>query len=150
MLKHVAEIFALILAAICLVGFAGIYGYELYKGAKLFKKPGGLDRTQATAGDPNDIKDPYSYVVTILTGLVGAVVAIFFGEPASRSAILPMSDWKSGLLVAYGVIYLVVGIAGVVEWIFPQRFCPSILVKTLALTFLGLVAPVVTTFFQST
>ena len=154
---RVAQYFALGLAVISLFGFTTIYCYELYKSAQPCQQSGSVnkaaDRTSnpnPTTGDPNDINDPYSYVVTILTGLVGGVVAVLFGQPASRNSALSATDWKAWLLVAYGAVYILAGIAPVIEWMLSQACCPSILVKTLALTFLGLLVPVVTSFFRST
>lgn len=161
MSTRVAHYFAVGLAVICLLGFTIIYSFELYKGARSCQESSSVnkadDRTPSnvaagnpTSGDPNDIKDPYAYVVTILTGLVGGVVAVLFGQPTSKNSALSATDWKSWLLVAYGAVYILAGIAAVVEWMLSHASCPSILVKTLALTFLGLVVPVVTSFFRST
>jgi hypothetical protein len=155
------QILTIILAFACILGFAGIYGWELYKGFSNCPKGTSTallknDGTEAQVGNapvsPNDIKDPYTYVAGALAGLVAGVVAIMFGQPVSKTtlgikAALGTNDWKVLLSSTYAAIYFLVGIAAIVEWVVPKA-CPSILIKTMALTFIGLVIPVVTSFFK--
>jgi hypothetical protein len=146
--QRLVQILTIVLAFVGILGFAGIYGFETYKA---FTRPcqsssGPGTATTETKAQPEDIKDPYAYVATALAGLVGGVVAVMFGQPLPKSA-SEVNFWKAVLLTAYSTIYLLIGLVSVVAWILPKA-CPSVLTKTLALTFLGLLVPIVTSFFK--
>jgi hypothetical protein len=140
------------------VAFVGVYGWEITKAwtQSCPPKPGntpaqGRDNSIQTPGTTStsireqaeDIKDPYTYVATILMGLVSGVVAVLFGQKIDLAA----TGWKEILSGLYAVAYMLMGVASVVTWMF--RSCESVLVKTLALSFLGLLVPVVTSFFKN-
>jgi hypothetical protein len=146
--QRLVQILTILLAFVTILGFAGIYGFEIYKA---FARPcqtsvNGSSATSETKADPQDIKDPYTYVATALAGLVGGVVAVLFGQPLPKSA-SDVNFWKAVLLTAYSSVYLLTGVVSVFAWIAPKA-CPSILIKTLALTFLGLLVPIVASFFK--
>jgi hypothetical protein len=163
-LLDVARLVQIITIALALasgVGFVGIYGWEITKAWTHVcpQKPTTLSQQnpipdknnssqpQATStsiqGQAEDINDPYTYVATILIGLVGGVVAVLFGQKIDLSA----TGWKEILSGLYAVAYMLMGVASVVTWMF--KTCESVLVKTLALSFLGLLVPVVTGFFKN-
>jgi hypothetical protein len=151
----IVQVITIALALIAGLGFVGIYGWEITKAwtttcpaptpvssqnNNVQLQPVVID---SVSGQAEDIKDPYTYVATILIGLVGGVVAVLFGQKIN----LASTGWKEILSGLYAVAYMLVGVASVVTWMF--KSCESVLVKTLALSFLGLLVPVVTGFFKN-
>jgi ABC-type microcin C transport system permease subunit YejE len=161
----VAKLIQIITIALALasgLGFLGVYGWEITKAwtQKCPPKPATPSQqiqtqdkainaqtlattTDSIQGQAEDIKDPYTYVATILIGLVSGVVAVLFGQKIDLSA----TGWKEILSGLYTIAYMLMGIASVVTWMF--KTCESVLVKTLALSFLGLLVPVVSGFFKN-
>jgi hypothetical protein len=153
---RLVQILTVGLALIVGLGFVGVYGWEnikAWKNVGQSSPPSSDHSTQNTqslqdakpdsvTGQAEDIKDPYTYVATILVGLVGGVVAVFFGQKISLQAF----GWNEALSGFYALAYTVMGVFSVITWMFNAR--ESVLVKTLALSFLGLLVPVVTSFFK--
>ena len=151
--SNVKAILTVCLAFIVIGAFSGIYGNEIYKAFAKVKPPSSAQITgaegQAAKDAPvQDINDPYSYVATGLAGLVGGVVTLIFGQQAVKSA-AEISPLKSLLMTIYAAVYFVVGFCAIAAWVFP-KFHPSLLLKTLALTFFGFMIPIVTSFFKDT
>jgi cytochrome c biogenesis protein CcdA len=136
-----------------------------------------------------EFSDTYTYVASILAGLVGGIVAVGFGQsplehgpggpnvlarnaaglaaflsgeqPHSLLAGSPTVQNetrrdpgnRSGLSeaagLAYAVVYVVLGIIAVVVWVAKEDLTPN-LVKNLASVSLGLLIPIVVTFFRET
>jgi len=149
---NVKLILTVFLAAIAIIAFSGIYGYEIFKAfpshgtsQPIAPAPNPADKA-ATRGQPEDIKDPYSYVATGLAGLVGGVVALIFGQPAPKSE-ADLSTLKSILMTVYTLVYFILGFFAIITWVFAY-FSPSILLKTLALTFFGFMIPIVSSFLK--
>jgi hypothetical protein len=152
---RIIQVITIALALFAGLGFVGVYGWEITKAWTKTCPP----LTTATDGEnsaslktvaPNsirdqaeDIKDPYTYVATVLVGLVGGVVAVLFGQRIDLAAV----SWKELLSGLYAIAYTLMGVASVVTWMF--KSCESVLVKSLALSFLGLLVPVVTAFFKN-
>src|SRR4029077_6763343 len=96
------QVLTIVLAFVAILGFAGIYGFEIYKA---FARPC-QSSSIVTAAAPDakvqseDIQDPYAYVATALVGLVGGVVAVMFGQPLPKTA-SDVNFWKALLLTAY-------------------------------------------------
>jgi hypothetical protein len=161
-MAKLVQIITILLALTSGIGFVGVYAWEITKAwtqkcpprasssseqSPPSDKGNGTQAPAATStsvqGQADDIKDPYTYVATILIGLVGGVVAVMFGQKINLSA----TGWKEILSGLYAVAYVLMGVASVITWMF--RTCESVLVKTLALSFLGLLVPVVTGFFKN-
>jgi hypothetical protein len=147
---RVIQVLTIVLSLLCIAGFAAIYGIELYHAFEKERCPHAQITTAGdkTMGQPDDIKDPYSYVATALSTLVGGVVTIIFGQSPPQT-LADIKWWKALIQTIYTGVYFIYGIAGVVAWVGSPTFCPSILVKTLALTFLGLVIPIVGAFLRN-
>lgn len=147
---RLVQVLTVLLAFVSISGFAAIYGIEIYKAfAKSCPAPPSStiqSNDSSTRAQPDDIKDPYTYVATALAGLVGGIVAVLFGQPMPKTA-ADVNWWKAVLLTVYSCTYFLAGVLAIVAWIGP-KFCPSILVKTLALTFLGLMLPIVASFLK--
>jgi hypothetical protein len=158
-LGKIVQIITIALSLTAGLGFVGVYGWEITKAwtkacpapkTEGAPAPGPNNNVQgqpgvinSVSGQAEDIKDPYTYVATILIGLVGGVVAVLFGQKINLAA----TGWKEILSGLYAIAYMVMGVASVVTWMF--KSCESVLVKTLALSFLGLLVPVVTGFFKN-
>jgi hypothetical protein len=150
-MAKIVQIITIALALGTAAAFVGVYGWEITKAwtQPCPPQPGTstiqphLSIWDSVKLQADDIKDPYTYVATILTGLVGGVVAVLFGQKINLAA----TGWKELLSGLYAIAYMVMGVASVVTWMI--RSCESVLVKTLALSFLGLLVPVVTSFFKT-
>jgi hypothetical protein len=158
-MARIVQIITIALALLAGLGFVGVYGWEI---TKAWTKPcaktkseavlsqgqnvndqGQSASTNSITGQADDIKDPYTYVATILIGLISGVVAVLFGQKINLTA----TGWKEILSGLYAIAYMLMGTASVITWMF--KSCESVLVKTLALSFLGLLVPVVTGFFKN-
>ena len=157
-MARIVQIITIALALLAGLGFVGVYGWEI---TKAWTKPcpktkpevvlsqgQNVDQSQSAStnsitGQADDIKDPYTYVATILIGLISGVVAVLFGQKINLTA----TGWKELLSGLYAIAYMLMGTASVITWMF--KSCESVLVKTLALSFLGLLVPVVTGFFKN-
>jgi hypothetical protein len=142
--QRLIQILTIALALVVILGFGVIYGFEIYKSFRSPCRPSVVSAVGEPKVPLEDIKDPYAYVATVLAGLVGGVVAVMFGQPVPKTA-AEVNLWKAVLLTTYSSIYLLTGVVSVISWIVG---CPSILIKTLSLTFLGLMVPIVTSFFK--
>jgi hypothetical protein len=134
------------LAAVVLAAFAWIFGEGIYQAWECDPKPS-TSSVNLAAETQAQIDDPYTYVATAIGVLVGGVVAIAFGRPVPGLRLLPI-DPRKWLIAAYAIIYVVIGIAAVITWV-KATSCTPVLVRNLATTFLGLLLPVVTNYFQS-
>jgi hypothetical protein len=158
-MARIVQIITIALALLAGLGFVGVYGWEITKAwtkpcpkpkpdvvlsqGQNVNDPSQSASTNSITGQADDIKDPYTYVATILIGLISGVVAVLFGQKINLAA----TGWKEILSGLYAIAYMLMGIASVVTWMF--KSCESVLVKTLALSFLGLLVPVVSGFFKN-
>jgi hypothetical protein len=147
--KQAIRILTIIMGFLAIGGFVVIYTTEILKAwphPHSSKVETGVNGnvTDITHANDQQIDDPYSYVATSLASLVGAVVAVMFGRPAPGAS--KTLDWASILSVVYAYVYVLMGVAALITWVV-HPLAP-VLVKTLALVFLGLLIPVVTSFLK--
>lgn len=131
-----------------LVAFVAMFGWGMYKVWTKNTKPD---------------TDAFVYVATALAALVGAIVAVGFGQkppdhvsgPLSSNAlalgaflISPRWDWAAVLGGAYATVYVLFGIAAIVTWVAGPATPTPPLVKNLATTFLGMALPIIAAFFK--
>jgi hypothetical protein len=154
-----AKFLIALLVVLVLVGFLVISGYSFWL-------------TLTVKGNVQ-LSEPLSYLANALTALVGGIVTYGFGlspKPTSErdDTILRRSARGLGALVLtgetaqaltaqtapkhgylgffYALFYILVGVAAIVVWVVDDY--PPELVKNLATVFLGMVLPVVTSFFR--
>lgn len=152
-------VFVVVLAA--LLGFLWLFGRAIY-----------LTMTHAEAPV---FGDTYGHVANILSGLVGGIVAVGFGQspppaPAedlnilSRNAVglgsfitagsppgeavAPSSRAREVIGLIYATVYVVLGLGAIVVWVADDK--PPELVKNLATVSAGLFLPIITAFFKET
>jgi hypothetical protein len=109
--------------------------------------------------------EAFVYVATALAALVGGIVAVGFNQPLTTPATGFFSshfgalgsflmlqshwNWKAALGGTYAIVYVLLGITAVVTWVAgPTNPMPP-LIKNLATTFLGLVVPIISSFFTT-
>lgn len=97
--------------------------------------------------------EAYTYVESALAGLVGGIVATAFGVSLPTAKLGGLSNLSTAGAVnrqwigaAYVVIYLVVGAAAIITWIFHADLVSGV-VKNLACIFVGMVIPIVAGYF---
>ena|ERR1044071_128861 len=150
-------VFLIVLAA--LAGFLWLYCLAIYQTVMHDEVP--------TFGDS------YVYIANILSGVVGGIVAVGFGQspPPAQSADLnlltrnavgvgnfitdnppqgahatqtPRAQEIIGLI--YAAVYVILGLAAIVVWVADER--PPDLLKNLATVSIGLFIPITTAFFK--
>ena len=122
-------------AGLVLLMFVAVHAIAMIRSLRL---------PEASKREP-DPDDPLTYSCTVLAGLVVGIVALFFGIDPQ---LLPLpQDLRELLKVAYVATYLIVGTAAWILWIVRSG---NILtpIKTMALSFLGVVIPVATLFLN--
>ncbi len=158
--------FAGIIALVFLMGFAGIYGWEIYKAW--------FSTVKTVAADT-----PYQYVATVLAGLVGSVVAMIFnqklpdvansatrsvslgpqrvvarskkfGRAETMTALVDMlkfspDDYLTFVSLSYVVVYFLIGSLAILTW-FLWESTP--LIRNLALICFGLFLAIGRSFFD--
>lgn len=127
------------LSAMVLIGFTWIFGAEMVCLAR------GLCEETATELSAST-SDPKTYVATALAALVGGVSAVFLGVklPERLARGLPHHLIRA----AYVGVYALLGCAAIVIWTTLEGGTPLIL-RNLAVTFLGLLTPAVTTYLNN-
>jgi hypothetical protein len=138
-------VFAL-LAGLVLIGFMWLFGTELavaFWPEKKHVADAAAAAAAAATEAKQDIDDPWTYVATALAALVGGVAAVFLGVQGERANVAfagwNASDW---IRLAYVIIYIVYGSVAIAVWV-TTGTDTSLLLKNLAVTFLGLVGPAV-------
>jgi hypothetical protein len=107
-----------------------------------------LVKTWRSKAKPPDFGDAFLYVATALASLIGGIVAVAFGQaPPRPSLLLGSLDWLAIMATVYAIAYLSLGIASLVTWVLKADVTPAV-VKNLATTFLGLLLPIVGSFFH--
>jgi tryptophan-rich sensory protein len=136
---------------IALVAFAVMFGSDI---VRVWSAP---------AGRPPADNQAFLYIATAIAALVGGFVALSFGiKPKSSAAVVQGSLLRRNvhslgkLLMlspgevigsAYLVIYLAIAVAACATWAYhPDETTP--LVKNLALTFVGLIIPIVSAYLE--
>lgn len=154
-----AKFLIVFLVALVLVGFLVISGYSFWL-------------TLTVKGNVH-LSEPLSYLANALTGLVGGIVTYGFGLSPKPTGVpgdtaLKRSAGGLGALIVtgetgqastaqtaqkhgylgffYALFYILVGVAAIVVWVVDDY--PPELVKNLAAVFLGMVLPMVTSFFR--
>ncbi|MGB3774404.1 MAG: hypothetical protein WA951_04035 [Leeuwenhoekiella sp.] len=106
------------------------------------------------------------YLTSLLTALVGGIVAAAFGITQSKNPSLPSKDQKLNALgaltrspppgndknrtkygFAYALAYILIGISAVIIWVILDSEA-SQGVATMATSFLGMMVPIVASFFS--
>jgi hypothetical protein len=115
----------------------------------------------APAGQPPADNQAFLYIATAIAALVGGFVAVSFGIKPSKASpqesLLKRNVHSLGKLLmigpsqvigsAYLIIYLVIAVAACGTWaVHPNETTP--LIKNLALTFVGLIIPIVTAYLE--
>ncbi len=137
------------LALAALLGFIYLYGQAMVEELA-------LDTTPV-------FSEGYTYVATILAGLVGGVAAMGLGQSAATRMLTRKTFWnglgralapfqqeniQNWLAVAYTVIYIIAGIAALLIWISASEAAPAHeMIRNLALIFLGLAIATAQAFF---
>lgn len=134
------------IAVLALFAFAVIYLIIFYYTFQLGGDDGVISQR---LNDPQLLS-----VSTGLTGLVGGVVAVALGQQQASATSTEGSltrwftdmSWKKRLAALYVLVYIIMGIAAAVVWIVASNDAPDT-VKALASVALGLLIPVVRTYF---
>jgi len=137
------------LALAALLGFIYLYGRAMVE--------------QLTLDATPVFSEGYTYVATILAGLVGGVAAMGLGQSASNRMFSRSTLWnglgrtlapfqqdniQNWLAIAYTVIYIIAGIAALLIWISAGDAAPAHeMIRNLALIFLGLAIATAQAFF---
>lgn len=137
------RLLTILLAIVVIVDFALVFGAAIVNAWNCYAKlpP---ENSLAAAVAVNDttaseIDDPYTYVATAIGVLVGGIVAVAFGRPATAISLRTV-DLRKWLIALYAVIYVIMGIAAIITWV-KATSCTPVLVRNLATTFLGLLPP---------
>lgn len=149
------KLISILLSVAAIALFVVLYGLEIIKAWQKLSSP----------GDP--INTPSAYIATAVAGLVVAIIATALGvpvpdpPPARESRTRRMvkrlgdavagtrepADWKRLLTAAFIVGYMVIGFAAIITWAVKSEYASS-LIKTQALTWLGLMLAVVRSFLS--
>ncbi|HEV2123015.1 MAG TPA: hypothetical protein VGW38_09610 [Chloroflexota bacterium] len=125
----------------------------------------GIVATINAEGEAPTFNASLLYVASAVGALVGGVVAVAFGQkpppdPKPNPSLLTLNlsaltttttaKASAGQLIggAYAVLYVLLGVAAVIIWVIYQDQTAEH-VKALASTFMGLVVPIVRSFFAS-
>jgi hypothetical protein len=124
-----------ILAGLVLGAFIWLFGEPLWD--QLFAQ-----NFQPTP-PADEAADPKTFLATAVAALVGGVAAAFLGVELPRKKFVA-EDWTFPDLVraVYVIVYIIFGAAAVVAWI-KHGNSTEILIRNLAVTFIGLVTPAV-------
>jgi hypothetical protein len=135
-----------ILALLVLVGFIWLYGAELLRSFLGGTLPF-LGEAEAPPAS-EQIDDPRVYVITAIATLVGGVSAVFLGVEGARSR-LTADKWTAAdkIRIAYVLAYVLFGAAAIVAWV-RSGAGTSLEIRTLAVTFIGLVTPAVAAYLK--
>lgn len=142
----VIEVLAAALAIVAILGFAVMFVIDIYR---IWSAPAGQTPVDNQA---------FLYVATALAALIGGFVAVSFGvKPPSSGSLITRNVQSLGRLLlvgpveligsAYLVIYLALAVAAIVTWV-GRPSETTALVKNLALTFVGLLIPIVSAYLQ--
>ena len=150
----VVRVLVAVLALVAIVAFALIF----FDGIS--------DVLDASPADPPVPGEGLLYVSTAIASLVGGIVAVGFGVPlpangpdalTNRGLLAgsirglgsitwpTLADVRQWIGAIYAIVYIIFGIAATVVWIAKADETSS-LVKNLAMTFVGLVVPIVAAF----
>ncbi len=136
------------LALAALLGFVYLYGRAIIEAITTSTTP--------------SYSEGYTYVATILAGLVGGVAAMGLGQSGVRGytrqgiwrnlgrTIAPFQteNVQNTLALVYTLVYIVMGIAAILVWVTSGPEDPAHeMIRNLALIFLGLVIATAQTFF---
>jgi hypothetical protein len=137
------------LALAALLGFLYLYGRAMVEELALATTP--------------VFSEGYTYVATILAGLIGGVAAMGLGQSAANRMFTRKTFWnglgrtlapfqqdniQNWLAVAYTVVYIIAGIAALLIWISASEAAPAHeMIRNLALIFLGLAIATAQAFF---
>jgi hypothetical protein len=152
-----AQVLTAIVVLLVLVGFAGLFGVAIAQVWSSTSKP--------------TYNEGFLYVATGAATLVGGVMAVAFNvrppgspkngpsygqsapvqpaaQPVVQRVVHAVADQMPGILATvYVAVYLAVGVAAIVTWV-GRPDVTSDLVKNVATTFIGLVLPIVGSFFH--
>lgn len=138
------------LALAALLGFIYLYGRAMVE--------------TITSNSQPVFSEGYSYVATVLAGLVGGVAAMGLGQSVqSRYTRQPETVWatlgrwlaplqpeslQNVLAIVYTLVYVVAGVAALIIWVTAKAEAPvHEMIRNLALVFLGLLIATAQSFF---
>ena len=139
--------FRAFIALAALLGFVYLYGRAMIE--------------TIIQGSTPAYNEAYTYVATILAGLVGGVAALGLGQSSARGVtrrmLLPSfgrtlapfqpENVQNILGIVYTVIYIVFGLAALIIWISAGDSAVHEMIRNLALIFFGLAVATAQAFF---